>query len=159
LVALVLGVSARPATSHAQEGKPKLPVKITSGSGRQAFTGKVQSLDLKRKILNLNTVQGEDTEIFAVNKGVRVASADGEKLKLKSLLPGTNVLIYFEQKGTSEPSKRSLCWPPVLPKQRKFHPLPSAVPIIWTISGDNTPGNFARASIPRLVRFQLFGAV
>jgi hypothetical protein len=47
----------------------------------------------------VNTVQGANTEIFPVTKSVRVETASGEKLKLQSLAPGTNVLIYYEQKG------------------------------------------------------------
>jgi hypothetical protein len=121
-VAFVLGVSARPSGSRAQDGKSKLPVKITSGSGRQAFSGKVQSLDMKRKILNVNTVQGQDTEIFEVNKGVRVASAGGEKLKLKSLLPGTNVLIYFEQKGDQRTVKEIIVLAAGAAEEKKVSP-------------------------------------
>lgn len=84
-----------------EERKRKIPIvdKISSGPARQAFSGKVQSLDLGHKLLNVNTVQGGNTEIFPVGKGVRVTTADGEKLKLKALAPGTNVLIYYEQKG------------------------------------------------------------
>ena len=73
--------------------------KLSSGQNEQAFTGTVQSLDLHRALLNVSTVQGADTEIFPFKKGVRIATADGAKLKLAALTPGTNVLIYYEQKG------------------------------------------------------------
>ncbi len=84
-----------------EERKHKVPVvdRITAGMGRQAFSGKVESVDLGRKLLNVNTVQGGNTEVFPVTKGVRVTTANGEKLKVKSLEPGTNVIIYYEQKG------------------------------------------------------------
>ncbi len=101
-LAAILACGASLASSRPQEEhKHKVPImdKITSGPSRQAFSGKVQSLDLKRKLLNVNTVQGGNTEIFPVTKGVRVETADGGKLKLQALAPGTNVLIYYEQKG------------------------------------------------------------
>jgi hypothetical protein len=101
-LALALAVPSSPASAGMQEDhKRKVPIvdKMASGSNRQAFSGKVQSLDLGRKLLNVSTVQGGNTEIFPLGKGVRVATADGGKLKVKALAPGTNVLIYYEQKG------------------------------------------------------------
>lgn len=94
-------ISGAASLSAQEERKHKVPIadKVSSGFSRQAFSGKVQSLDLERKLLNVDTVLGSNTEIFPVTKGVRVASADGAKLKLKALAPGTNVLIYYEQKG------------------------------------------------------------
>lgn len=68
------------------------------GAQRQAFSGVVHSLDMKRKILNVDTVQGGVTEIFPIKKDTHVVTADGDKLKLKNLTPGLNVLIYYEQK-------------------------------------------------------------
>ena len=87
-------------TAQAQEHKKKVPGldKITSGRTQQAFSGIVQSLDTQRNILNVNTVQGGATEIFPLKKGIHVTTADGEKTELKTLTPGTNVLIYYEQK-------------------------------------------------------------
>jgi len=88
--------------SAAQEPhKGKVPGldKITSGPSRLAFSGNVQSLDEKREILNVNTVQGGTTEDFPVKKGVRVSAANGSKLRLEALKPGTNVIVYYEQKG------------------------------------------------------------
>ncbi len=101
LLALPLVTLIGAGLAGAQEHKRKVPVleKITSGPSRQAFSGKVQSLDLERNLLNVNTVQGGNTEIFPVKKGVRVKTAEGEKLKLTELTPGTNVIIYYEQKG------------------------------------------------------------
>ncbi len=101
LTLALLMISGAASLSAQEERKHKVPIvdKISSGQSRQAFSGKVQSLDLERKLLNVDTVQGGNTEIFPVTKGVRVATANGGKLKLKALAPGTNVLIYYEQKG------------------------------------------------------------
>ncbi len=81
--------------------KSKVPGidKITSGSSRLAFNGNVLTLDEKHELLSVNTVQGGTTEVFPVKKGVRVSAANGAKLKLDTLKPGTNVLVYYEQKA------------------------------------------------------------
>jgi hypothetical protein len=92
--------AVRPA--HAQdERRSKVPVigKIAGGSTRQAFSGKVQSVDLKRKLLAVGTVEGSATEFFPVKKNVPVESAAGEKLKVNELSPGTNVIVYYEVKN------------------------------------------------------------
>src|SRR5437762_1424218 len=82
-----------------QEHKRKVPGldKLTGGPAEQAFSGIVQSLDLRQQLLNVNTVQGENTEIFPLRKGTRVATANGGRRRLSQLTPGTNVLIYYEQ--------------------------------------------------------------
>ena len=98
ILASVLGV----VRSDAQEqpaSRTRAPSKISGGTSRQAFSGKVQSLDLKRNLLNVDTVEGGVTEIFPVKKGVTVSTAYGGKLKLTQLSPGTNVIVYYEQKG------------------------------------------------------------
>jgi hypothetical protein len=91
------GSSGYPQEPH----KSKVPGldKITSGSSRLAFSGNVQSLDRERDMLNVDTVQGGNTEVFPVRKGIRVETADGSKLKLDALKPGTNVIVYYEQRG------------------------------------------------------------
>jgi hypothetical protein len=89
-------------SGYAQEPhKGKVPGldKITAGPSRLAFSGNVQSLDPERDILNVGTVQGGTTEVFPVRKGIRVSAADGSKLRLDALKPGTNVIVYYEQKG------------------------------------------------------------
>jgi hypothetical protein len=101
-LALGLMVSFALGVAPAQQHKRKVPGldKITAGGARrQAFSGKVESLDLGRSILNVNTVQGGGTEIFPVKKGVHVMTADGDRLRLSALTPGTNVIVYYEQKG------------------------------------------------------------
>lgn len=94
-------IGASLSSAQGQERKRRVPGldKISGGSTNQAFSGIVQSLDMKRSILNVNTVQGGVTEIFPIKKGMHVESADGDKLKLAELKPGTNVLIYYSQKG------------------------------------------------------------
>ena len=90
-----------PATSlRAQQHKSKVPIlgKLTSSPHQQAYSGTVQSLDLKQKVLSVNSRQGRDTEIFPVKKDVHVETINGKKLKLKTLTPGTKVLIYYDQK-------------------------------------------------------------
>lgn len=101
-IALIAVCGLPNSSGYAQEPhKSKLPGldKITSGSSRLAFTGNVQSLDEKRELLHVNTVQGGSTEVFPVKRGVHVSAADGSKLKLEALKPGTNVIVYYEQKG------------------------------------------------------------
>lgn len=101
LLAVALAVICLRAAYAGQESKHKPPVldKLSSGVTQQAFSGIVQSLDLKHSLLNVNPVEGDATEIFPVKKTPKVAGADGERLRIESLKPGTNVLIYYEQKG------------------------------------------------------------
>jgi hypothetical protein len=80
--------------------RSKLPVidKITSnGPTRSAFTGKVQSLDAKLKVLDVTSVHGDNLAIFPLNKRIKVSSITGQKLKLAAVTPGTNVIVYYEQ--------------------------------------------------------------
>jgi hypothetical protein len=94
---------AFPPASLAQEGmgpRSRLPVinKITSnGPTRAAFTGSIQSLDPKLKVLNVSGAQGRSMAIFPVNKKTKVSSISGQKLRLAALTPGTNVIVYYEQ--------------------------------------------------------------
>jgi hypothetical protein len=97
LLELVLVAAAAVLPASAQKHKVPVLDKIGSSPSRQAFSGKVLSLDAERNLLNVNTVQGSGTEIFSVKKA-RVVTADGEKLKLSALTPGTDVIIYYEQK-------------------------------------------------------------
>jgi hypothetical protein len=101
-IALALYCSAAGRVGYAQDShKSKVPGldKITSGSSRLAFSGNILSLDEKHELLSVNTVQGGTTEVFPVKKGVRISAANGAKLKLDILKPGTNVLVYYEQKA------------------------------------------------------------
>jgi 3-dehydroquinate synthase class II len=103
LVALILLGLPFPDTLGAQEQrKAKVPVvsKITGGGPtHQAFTGIVKSIDFESEVLNVDNVSGKSTEIFPIKKKVHVVTADGDKLKLTKLKPGTNVIVYYDQKG------------------------------------------------------------
>ena len=102
-VALVLlGLPFRTKIRAQEQRKPKVPVlnRITSGGPtQQAFSGIVKSVDLESEVLNVDNVNGKSTEIFPIKKKVHVVTADGGKLKLAKLKPGTNVLVYYEQRG------------------------------------------------------------
>ena len=102
-VMLTSGVSS----AHAQKRGSKVPVfgKLSNKGSAQAFSGKLESLDLEHNLLKVNTVQGDHTEIFQVKKGVSVYTAGGDKLKLSELMPGTNVLVYFELKDERQTVK------------------------------------------------------
>lgn len=110
-----------------EERKHKVPVidKLATGSNQQAFSGRVQSLDMKREVLNVNTVQGDNTEIFPIRKGIHVSNAGGTKLKLAALTPGTNVLIYYEQKGDHRTVKDIVVLGNAPPKKDTKSPPPS----------------------------------
>ena len=86
---------------QAQQQKSKLPIvgKLATGNHQQAYSGKIQSLNMKEKILNVNSLHGQDTEIFPVKKNMRVEGINGNKLDLSALTPGATVLIYFDQKS------------------------------------------------------------
>ncbi len=86
---------------QAQQEKNKLPIvgKLAPGNHQQAYSGKIQSLDMKRKILNVNSLHGQDTEIFPVKKNMHVEGINGNRLNLSALTPGATVLIYFNQKS------------------------------------------------------------
>jgi hypothetical protein len=86
---------------HAQTHKSKVPIvgKLTGGNNKQAYSGKIRSLDLKQKILNVNALHGRENEIFPFKKNVRVEGLNGKRMGLKALKPGTTVLIYFDQKS------------------------------------------------------------
>jgi hypothetical protein len=99
---VLLGFPCRSTITAQEQHKPRIPGidKITSGgSSRQAFSGIVKSVDLRSEVLNVDTVQGNTTEIFPIKKKTEVSTADGDRLKLARLKPGTSVLIYYEQKG------------------------------------------------------------
>jgi 3-dehydroquinate synthase class II len=101
-LALLLWALPLPTTLQAQEEHKKVPVidKITSGGpSQQAFMGVVKSIDFESEVINVDNINGKSTEIFPIKKKIHVVTADGDKLKLATLKPGTNVLVYFDQKG------------------------------------------------------------
>jgi hypothetical protein len=100
-LAVAAGIFASlPATTlRAQQHKSKVPLlgKLASPN-QEAYTGTVQSLNIKENILSVNSRQGRDTEIFPLKKDVRVEAVDGKRMQIENLTPGTSVLIYFHQK-------------------------------------------------------------
>ena len=93
--------------------------KITSaGSGREAFSGLVQSLDVKDSLLVVRNAGGDTDEYFPFKKNVSVASATGRYLTLAGVKPGASVLIYYEQKGDKRTVKEIVVLEnaPVAPK-------------------------------------------
>lgn len=87
--------------SAQQQPKKKLPIigKLSNGFQRLAYSGTIQSVNLKQKVLNVNSDQGHDTEIFPLRKDIHIQGVSGEKMKLKALTPGTSVLIYYQVRG------------------------------------------------------------
>jgi hypothetical protein len=99
---ILLGLPFCTTIKAQEQHKSKVPVidKITSGGPtQQAFTGIVKSVDFASEILNVDNINGKSTEIFPLRKKIHVVTADGSKLKLAKLRPGTNVIIYYDQKG------------------------------------------------------------
>jgi len=103
ILVLVLWCLPLCTTSRAQEDElKKVPVldKITSGGpSQQQIVGVVKSVDLESEVLNIDNDNGKSTEVFPLKKKVHVVTADGDKVKLATLKPGTKVLVYFDQKG------------------------------------------------------------
>jgi Cu/Ag efflux protein CusF len=102
LAVILWGLPLRTTLQAQDAGHTKVPVidKITSGGpSQQAFMGVVKSVDLESEVLDVDNITGKSTEIFPLKKKVHVVTADGDKLKLATLKPGTNVLVYFDQKG------------------------------------------------------------
>jgi hypothetical protein len=100
LVLTVATISGITAAAGQDERRTRVPVigRTTGGTSRRAFSGKVQSLDLDRKLLKVDTVEGGATEIFPVKKSTPVSLAGGRRIRLQELVPGTDVIVYFEQK-------------------------------------------------------------
>lgn len=93
--------------ARAQQQKSKVPIvgKLGSNSDHEAFSGKIASVDLTEKILNVNARQGQETEIFPLRKDTRIQGVNGKKLKIEALTPGTSVLIYYRDKGSGREIK------------------------------------------------------
>ena len=96
----ILILASAVAVRAQDERRTRLPVlgKIAGGSSHQAFSGKVQSVDMKRNLLKVNTVEGGATEFFPIKKNVPVSTASGERIKVQDLAPGTNIIVYYDQK-------------------------------------------------------------
>jgi hypothetical protein len=101
LVAAGLFVFSQSAQLRAQSEMGSVPVtrKPSPGRKQQAYSGRIQSLDLKEKILSVTALHGQDSEIFPIKKNVRVENLVGGRLRLDALTPGMSVLIYYDQKS------------------------------------------------------------
>ena len=126
MVAAMAALVLMPGAARAQrKSKVSGLTKIIAGSsGEQAFSGNVQSLDLKNSVLNVHSIESDDVEIFPFKKSVRIDSAGGARMELAALKPGTNVVVYFQQKGDRRTVKRIvvLASPPPAPKQKAGPP-------------------------------------
>ena len=92
-----LAISAAAASpGQEEERSTKVPLIGKLGSSRQAFSGIVQSVDTKRKLLLVNAVEGSYTEYFPVKPHFLVTTAKGTKIPVKKLEPGANVIVYYE---------------------------------------------------------------
>ena len=124
LALLLLALPLR-TTLQAQEEHKKVPVidKITSGGPmQQAFMGVVKSVDFESEVLNVDNIDGKSTEIFPIKKKVHVVTADGDKLKLATLKPGTNILVYFDQRGDHRTVTRIVVLAGGTPKKKESTP-------------------------------------
>lgn len=112
---------------HAQEQKTKIPIvsKLTSGKRQQAFSGTIESLDLKQKILNVHSLHGHNTAIFPFKKNVRIEGVGGNRMNVADLAPGMSILIYFNQKS-GERKIRNIIVLSSGKKQTKGKPAPSS---------------------------------
>ncbi len=89
-------------TARAQEEeKPKVPGldKIIAANQHLMFTGKIKSIDLDHNTLIVGSVEGSDTEIFPVKHNTKVLTSDGYRKKIDALSPGTQVIVYYDQRS------------------------------------------------------------
>ena len=108
MVAVNLISALKPAFAQ-EEHKRKIPVvdKIEGETNHQAFSGTVASVDTRQRVLEVNATEGKDIEIFPVKKGVSIATADGKKTKLRSLVPGLSVMVYYQLQQSLAKSRSS----------------------------------------------------
>ncbi len=123
LLAVLFAIASVFAQTQGKLSKVPVIGKMTGGS-TQAFSGKFHSIDFKRHLLKVNTVTGDHTELFQINKGVSVRTAEGEKMKAKNLKPGTDVLVYFEVKE-ERPTVKEIVILTAPPAEEKKAPPPS----------------------------------
>lgn len=107
LCALVLIVGSPNARGQGQ-GRPKMPGlnKPPAGPTEQAFSGKIESLNLKQHVLSVDALKGQSVEMFPIKNGVQISGADGKRLDFNALAPGTNVIIYYQLKGEQRKIKQ-----------------------------------------------------
>jgi hypothetical protein len=97
LLAMLTIVGAAPA----QQEKPKVPGldKIIAANEHLMFTGTVKLLDEEHNSLSVSSVEGSDTEIFPIKHSTRVLTSDGFRKKLNVLTPGTQIIVYYDQRS------------------------------------------------------------
>jgi hypothetical protein len=120
LVAPGIAQGQQPATTKV----PKIG-KIRGGNTRQAFTGKVRSVDLKLKVLNMKGQEGASDEIFPFKKNVDLETASGRRLMLSELKAGSDVVIYYELKGGQRTVKQIILLGPGSQEAKKKPSPPS----------------------------------
>jgi hypothetical protein len=125
LAAIVLLLGVTPLRAQ-DDHKRKVPVldKIASTNGQEAFSGSIQSLDLKTSLLQVHSTRDKTDEYFPIKKNVHVATADGQRVTLDRLKPGISVLVYYEQKGDHRAVKEIvvLGGPGQTPKEKSTPP-------------------------------------
>ncbi|MGH9396985.1 MAG: hypothetical protein ACRD18_09075 [Terriglobia bacterium] len=124
---LILSVlcALAPLAATAQElGRKKLPglSKIEStGPTKGVFTGGVQTMDSRSKVLEVSSADGANSAIFPITKKVRVSSIEGHKLKLAALTPGTNVIVHYQQQGGRRTVQEIIVLTKAPPSGKKGH--------------------------------------
>jgi hypothetical protein len=98
LVAALAALLAAPALAQDERSTRAPDVGKVGGTSRLAFSGIVTTVDLDKKVLHVDTVEGTFTEIFPLKKGFDINSARGGRLKVQDLKPGMNVIVYYEQR-------------------------------------------------------------
>jgi hypothetical protein len=98
---LVLAILIFSGAAPAQQEKPKVPGldKIIAANEHLMFTGKVKMLDEQHNSLSVSSVEGSDTEIFPIKHSTRVLTSDGFRKKLNVLTPGTQIIVYYDQRA------------------------------------------------------------
>lgn len=96
LVTCLVMLTATAARAQEEERSTKVPLIGNTGPSRQAFSGKVQSVDAKRKLLLVNAVEGSYTEYFPVKQDFLVTTGEGKRIPVQKLEPGTNIIVYYE---------------------------------------------------------------
>lgn len=117
LIVCLAIAAATTASAQEEQRSSKVPLIGNTGPSRQAFSGVVQSVDAKRKLLLVNAVEGAYTEFFPVKAHFLVTTAEGKKIPVQKLEPGTNIIVYYEVRkdrravtdililGTNKPEK------------------------------------------------------
>jgi hypothetical protein len=98
---LVLAIFMLVGAAPAQQEKPKVPGldKIIAANEHLMFTGKVKLLDEQHNTLSVSSVEGSDTEIFPIKHSTHVLTSDGFRKKLDVLSPGTQIIVYYDQRA------------------------------------------------------------